>query len=123
MKAGLSPTFRKGVIAAIAAAAIASLAAFLLVRLVFATDTVRTALAGQLSKAIGQPVAVSRIGASIFPRVTVTLGGVTIGSPARVTVDSLQVGTSLSALFSRKIAHAVLRLNGARVQMPLPPLG
>ena len=32
------------------------------------------------------------------------------------------MGTSVSALFSRQIAHAVLRLNGAHVQMPLPPL-
>src|SRR5689334_2120521 len=118
-KDGLSPRLRKGLIAALAAAVVGSLAVFVLVRSVLATDTVRRALASQLSSAIGQPVTIASIGASIFPRITVNLGGVAIGSPARITVETLQVGTSLSALLSRQIAHAVLRLNGARVQMPL----
>jgi uncharacterized protein involved in outer membrane biogenesis len=120
---GPSPALRKALTVAIASIAFGSLAAFLLVRSVLATDAVRNTLASQLSKGIGQPVAIARIGASIFPRVTINLGGVTIGAPARITVETLQVGTSFRALLSRQIAHAVLRLNGARIQMPLPPFG
>jgi uncharacterized protein involved in outer membrane biogenesis len=95
-------------------------AVFVWARSILATDTVRTALAAQLSKAIGQPVTVKGIGATIFPRVTVNLEGVGIGEPARIRVRTLQVGTDLRALLSRQIAHASLRLNGARIELPLP---
>ncbi len=90
-------------------------------RAVFTQENVRTALAEQLSAALGQPVAIGAISAAIYPRVTVNLGDVTIGEPARISVERLQVGASLRALFSRRIEHADLRLTGARVELPLPP--
>jgi hypothetical protein len=91
-------------------------------RAVFTGDTVRAALAAQVSNAIGQPVSIGRVDASIFPRVTVTLGDVTIGAPARATVSELHIATDLRALLSRRIEHATLRLTGARIELPLPPL-
>jgi uncharacterized protein involved in outer membrane biogenesis len=87
---------------------------------ILASDTVRTAVAAQLTRALGQPVHVGSIGASIVPRVTMTLGDVTIGDPARITVADLDVGTSLRALISRRIEHATVRLDGARIELPLP---
>ena len=84
-----------------------SLGLFLWARSILAQDTVRTALAGQLSKAIGQPVTIASIGATIYPRVTVNLRGVKIGNPARVIVETLQVGTDFRALLSRQ--HPTLR--------------
>ena len=54
------------------------------VRAVFTEDNVRTTLAEQLSKAIGQPVTIGSISATIFPRVTVNLRQVGIGMPANV---------------------------------------
>jgi uncharacterized protein involved in outer membrane biogenesis len=92
-------------------------------RSILATDTVRMALASQVSKAIGQPVTINNIGATIYPRVTVNLGGVEIGNPARIKVKSLKLGTDFRALLSRQIAHATLRLDGARIELPLPPFG
>ncbi len=94
---------------------------FFWVRSVLGGDGVRIAIAAQISKAIGQPVTIGRISATAYPRVTVNLGDVRIGSPARVQVSSLVVGTDFRALLSRRIEHASLRLNGARIDLPLPP--
>jgi hypothetical protein len=89
---------------------------------VFGQDTVRVAIAAQISNALGQPVKIGSIGAGIYPRVTLKLGDVTIGEPARIRVRALDVGTDFRALLSRTIEHAALHLNGARIELPLPPL-
>ncbi len=96
-------------------------ALFLWVRSVFTEDTVRRALAEQLSHALGQPVAVGGISAGLYPRVTVNLRQVEIGAPAKIRVETLHVGANLGALVSRRIEHARLELSGARVELPLPP--
>jgi uncharacterized protein involved in outer membrane biogenesis len=93
---------------------------FLWARSVLTQENVRAALAAQLSRSLGQPVAVGGISAGIYPRVTVNLAEVTIGAPARIQVDTLHIGTGLRALLSRRIEHATLRLSGARVELPLP---
>lgn len=87
---------------------------------ILTSDRVRAALAEQVSKAIGQPVSVGSIDATIMPRVTVTLGDVTIGEKKQIAVGSLHVGTDFNALLSRRVEHASLRLAGARVELPLP---
>jgi hypothetical protein len=91
-------------------------------RSIFGQDAVRVAIAGQISQAIGQPVTIGRIGAGIYPRVTLRLGDVAIGQPPRITVRSLDVGTDFRALMSRSIEHAAMHLNGARIELPLPPM-
>lgn len=83
-------------------------------------ETVRTALAAQVEKALGQPVSIGTLDVSIMPRLTLTLGKVTVGRPERITVDDLRVGTDFGALFSRRIEHASLHLTGARIELPLP---
>lgn len=87
---------------------------------ILANERVRSALAAQVSKAIGQPVSVGSIDATIVPRVTVTLGDVTIGDRKQISVGSLHVGTDFRALLSRRIEHASLQLNGANIELPLP---
>jgi uncharacterized protein involved in outer membrane biogenesis len=95
---------------------------FFWVRSVLAGDGVRTAIAGQISKAIGQPVTIGRISARAYPRVTVDLGDVRIGESGSVRLGDLQIGTDFRALLSRRIEHATLRLTGAKIQLPLPSL-
>jgi uncharacterized protein involved in outer membrane biogenesis len=90
------------------------------VRSVLANDGVRTAVAAQLSKSLGQPVTIGSIGATIYPRVTVNLGEVGIGQPAKITIRTLRVGTDFGALLSRRIEHATMNLSGARIELPLP---
>lgn len=87
---------------------------------IFSSDLVRTSVASQLSRALGQPVTIGSIGATILPRVTMVLSDVNIGEPAAVTVSRLDVGTSARALLSRRIENATLAVDGARIQLPLP---
>ena len=111
---------KKILLAAFLLICVLSVGLFVWVRAVFAQDGVRTALAEQLSKSLGQPVEVGSIAATIYPRVTVSLGDVSIGKPARVRVQKLHVGADFGALLSRRIEHARLELSGAHVQLPLP---
>lgn len=90
-------------------------------RSVLAGDAVRRAVETQLTKALGQPVTIASASATIWPRVTMRLTDVAIGSPVRITVGRLDVGTSLRALLSRRIEHATVRVNDARIELPLPP--
>jgi uncharacterized protein involved in outer membrane biogenesis len=85
-------------------------------------DNVRLAIAAQISQALGQPVTIGGIGASIYPRVMVDLTDVAIGQPARIQLRTLHLGTDLRALVSRRIQHADVRVGGARLELPLPPL-
>jgi uncharacterized protein involved in outer membrane biogenesis len=111
---------KKILLAALLLFLVVSIGLFIWVRAVFAQDGVRAALAEQLSKALGQPVEVGSIAATIYPRVTVNLGDVAIGKPARIRVQKLHVGADFGALLSRRIEHARLELSGAHVQLPLP---
>ena len=90
------------------------------VRSVFANDGVKNAVAAQVAKALGQPVTIGDIGAKIYPRVTVNLNNVGIGQPAKITVQTLSLGTDFRALLSRRIEHATVNLSGARIELPLP---
>src|SRR5919204_3687861 len=111
----------KKIVVAVAAAALMLFAgAFLWARAVFTGETVRAALAAQLSSTLGQPVTIGRISASAFPRIEIHLGDVAIGKPASVRFDDLRVATDFRALLSRRIEHGSVRLDGARIQLPLP---
>ncbi len=88
---------------------------------IFSSDLVRTNVAAQLSRALGQPVDIGAIGATILPRVTMVLSDVRIGDPAAITLARIDVGASARALLSRRIEDATLRVEGARMTLPLPP--
>jgi uncharacterized protein involved in outer membrane biogenesis len=115
-------TWRKLLVVAIGVVVGLGLGLFFWARAVLAGDAVRSTVEAQLSQALGQPVTIGRAGASILPRVTMTLHDVAIGDPARIVVARLAVGTDFRALLSRRIEHATLRLAGARLELPLPPL-
>jgi hypothetical protein len=91
----------------------------LLARRVFTGANVRAAIEGQISQALGQPVSIGGIGASAWPRVTMDLTDVAIGRPARIQLAKVHVGTGVRALFSRRIEHADVRVEGARLTLPL----
>ena len=79
---------KKAAIAIVALLVLLTAAGFFWARSILATDTVRTALAAQISAAIGQPVTIRSISAGIYPRVTVILEGVAIGQPARIQAET-----------------------------------
>ena len=101
---------------------VGGIALALYARSVLTGENVRNALAAQVSAAIGQPVTIGGLGASVYPRVTMDLTGVTIGDPARIELQSVHLGTGLRGLFSRRIEHADVRVDGARITLPLPDL-
>jgi uncharacterized protein involved in outer membrane biogenesis len=91
-----------------------------LARSVLTGDNVRAAIAAQVSDAIGQPVTIGGLSVSIYPRVTMDLTDVAIGEPGRLHLASMHVGTGLRPLFSRRIERAAVRIDGARITLPLP---
>jgi len=111
---------RKVVLGAFVVLVLLATGLFLWARAVFTEDTVRVALANQLSRALGQPVTIGSIAVTIVPRLTVNLKQVTIGKPARIRVQTLHVGADFRALLSRRIEHGRLELSGARIELPLP---
>lgn len=111
---------KKIVLAVVVLVLLIGVGLFVWARAMFAGDGVRTALAAQLSKSLGQPVTVGSVGATVYPRVTINLGDVAIGDPPRIRVNKLGLGTDFSALLSRRIEHARVDLSGARIDLPLP---
>ena len=111
------------VLVAVTVIVLAGLGLALLARYVFAGPNVRAAVEAQVSAALGQPVTIGGLGASVYPRVTMDLTDVTIGQPARIRLTSVHLGTGLRALISRRIEHADVRIEGARLTLPLPSLG
>lgn len=113
---------KKILIAVVCVLVLAGGALALWAKSVLTGDNVRLAIAAQMSDALGQPVTIGGIGASIYPRVMVDLTDVAIGQPARIQLRTLHLGTDLRALVSRRIEHADVRVGGARLELPLPSL-
>jgi uncharacterized protein involved in outer membrane biogenesis len=111
------------VLVTVALIALAGVGLALLARYVLTGPNVRAAVEAQVSAALGQPVTIGGLGASVYPRVTMDLTDVTIGRPARIQLASVHLGTGLRALISRRIEHADVRIEGARLTLPLPSLG
>lgn len=86
---------------------------------IFSSDIVRTSVESQLARALGQPVSIGSIGASLRPRLTMAATDVHIGTDA-IVVERIDVGTSLGALLSRRIEGATLVVDGAHITLPLP---
>ena len=113
---------KKAAIGLVGLLVLGSLGAFALARTALTGDNVRAAVASQVSAAIGQPVTIGGLDASIYPRVTMKLKEVAIGNPPTVQLREVRLGTDLRALFSRRIEHGDVRVDGARVQLPLPAM-
>jgi uncharacterized protein involved in outer membrane biogenesis len=111
---------RKSLIGVLVLVVMIAIGVFVRARAILGQDGLRGAVAAQLSNALGHPVGIERLDWSIYPRVTVSLAGVRIGEPARVEAGTLTVATSLGALFRRRIEHASVLLEGARIELPLP---
>jgi uncharacterized protein involved in outer membrane biogenesis len=86
----------------------------------FSGDGLRRAIEQQASSWLGQPVTVGRARAGIFPRATIRLGDVRIGSPARLSLADVDVSTDFRQLLSRRIQDATVTVSNSRIELPLP---
>lgn len=89
-------------------------------RRIFGSDRVRVAIERQATEALGQPVRVGSAAVSVFPRVGVDLGRVSIGEPAAVTLERVAVATGLRALLSRRIEGAEIVVADSRLALTCP---
>jgi uncharacterized protein involved in outer membrane biogenesis len=111
---------RKGLLIALGVVVlIAALGAFLVHR-ALGGDLARTTLEQQLAARLGQPVRIASATTAFWPKIGVDLHGVTIGEPAAVTLERVEIHTGLKALFSREIANAEIVLADGRIPFPLP---
>jgi uncharacterized protein involved in outer membrane biogenesis len=83
-------------------------------------DGIRVALEQQATAWLGQPVRIASVSAKLWPRPGVTLQGVAVGEPARLTLAEVGVSTELTALFNRRIADAAVSIRNTRLELPLP---
>ena len=111
---------KKIVLAVAVLVVVGSLGLLVWARSVFSQDAVRTTIAAKLSEALGQPVTIGGIGASVYPTVAVDLDKLSIGPKDNITVGTLRIATDFRALLSRRIEHGSMRLSRARIQLPLP---
>ncbi len=111
---------KKILLAVVALVVVGGLGLFVWARSVFSQDTVKATIAAKLSEALGQPVTIGGIGASVYPTVAVDLDKISIGPKDNITVGALRIATDFRALLSRRIEHGSMRLTGAHIQLPLP---
>jgi hypothetical protein len=83
------------------------------------SDTVRRTLEAQLSARAGEPVAIASLSASFFPRVVLDLHGVSIGQPARATVNEISIATGLRGLLSKRVEEAEVILANSRMPVEM----
>lgn len=86
----------------------------------FSGDGVRLAVEQQASAWLGQPVAVGRARAQIFPRAAINLGDIRVGMPVRLTLADVQLSTDLRALLKRRVEDATVTIADSRIELPLP---
>lgn len=84
------------------------------------SEAVRRALEAQAAGWLRQPVQIREATPQLYPRPGVSLRGVTIGSPARVTLERVDVSTGLAALLSRRVEDGQVLVAGSRIELPLP---
>ena len=86
----------------------------------FSGDGARRALEQQASAFLGQPVAIGKVSAQVFPRAAINLGDIRIGMPVRLTLADVQFSTDLRALIARRIEDGTVTIADSRIELPLP---
>ncbi|MEZ5285847.1 MAG: AsmA family protein [Vicinamibacterales bacterium] len=110
---------KKLLIAALALLLVAVVGGWLAVRALLDPENVRQTLERQASTALGQPVSIGSADLALWPRAGVTLGAVSVGSPAAVTLTRTRISTSMRALLDRRIVDAEVVVEDSDLDLPL----
>lgn len=108
---------RKLLIVVVAVAVVLAATLALYARSVLGSDSVRAALEAQLTAAFGRRTTIGEAGASIFPRVALTLRDVRVGDPPDIQLQLVAISTGLGGLFSRRVEDAEIAVTGGRVSL------
>lgn len=86
----------------------------------FTGDAVRTSMAAQVARAVGQPVSIGSIALAFRPRPALRLNDIRIGAGTEIAIARIDIAAAPRALLSRRIEDASVHVAGARVTLPLP---
>jgi uncharacterized protein involved in outer membrane biogenesis len=84
-----------------------------------AGDGVRVALEQQASSWLGQPVQIAEANLAIFPRPSLRLNDVRVGSTGAVSLSTVAIATDLGALLRRRIENARVEISRSRFELPI----
>jgi uncharacterized protein involved in outer membrane biogenesis len=88
------------------------------VRMLLGPESVRAAVEGQASAALGMPVKIGTAEVRVWPRPGLTLDQVVVGAPAQMTLKRVQMSTGLRPLLSRRVEDAEIVIENSRVDLP-----
>jgi len=111
---------RRVLIVVMALVVIPGIGLWIVARGLLGSDLVRQAVEQQASAYLRQPVVIGSASASIFPRVTLTLGDVAIGRPPVVRAARIRLLVGTRALLSRRVEDAEAVVEDGRIAWPLP---
>ena len=98
---------------------IAVLAALLAVavRIALGGDRIKAAIESQATIALGQPVTIRTASPRFFPRVSLDLDGIAIGSSREVRIERVRLATGLRALVRRRVEEADVSVEESRIDV------
>jgi uncharacterized protein involved in outer membrane biogenesis len=102
-----------GVIAAVVLVAGLAIA----IRVVLGGDRIRAAIESQAAATLGQPVTIGTAVPRLFPRISLDLRGITIGSKREVTIEQVRLATGFRALVGRRIQDAEIQVERSQIDV------
>ena len=87
------------------------------VRILLGGDRIKAAIEAQASAALERPVTIRTAVPRLFPRVSLDLTDVTIGTAREVTIDRIRLSTGLRALLHRRVDDAQVSIERSRIDV------
>lgn len=87
------------------------------VRMLLNPERVRAAVEAQASAALGLPVKIQSADIQLWPRAGLTVDGVTVGTPAEITLTRARMSTGLGPLLSKRVEDAELVVEDSRLDL------
>jgi uncharacterized protein involved in outer membrane biogenesis len=85
-----------------------------------ARDGFRQALESQATAWLGQPVRIGEARAQFLPRPAIQLRNISVGEPAQLALDDVEISADFRPLLAGRIENAEVRVFDSRIDMPLP---
>jgi hypothetical protein len=87
------------------------------VRVALGGDRIKAAIEAQATSALGRPVTIATAEPRFFPRVSLDLTGISIGSTKEVHIERARLSTGLRALFGLRVEQADIAVERSRIDV------